>query len=379
MDYNQLDYLTKLFEQEITDHKLGGCSLIVEHKETVVYHKAFGSDQSDSIYRIYSMTKPVTSVATMILYERGMLDLMEPVSNYLKGFEKLSVFEEGEIVPAKTPITIQNLLNMTSGLVYPNDGTKTGALLEGILVKAMKNGAKTVEICDLMGTVPLHFQPGEKWYYGSSADVLGAIIEVCSGMKLSEFMKKEIFDPLQMKDTGFVVPKDQVHRLASMYMMDSNKKVQIATKEVLAQIQADDPTKEPFMEMGGGGLFSTAADYLQFARMLLHGGTYEGVRILGKKTVESMAQNQLNDVQRSAMWFDSTIGYGYGNLFRVLLELDKATSNGSIGEFGWDGLPGNYFCVDPKEELLVVYMQQNTCGADQSTRRRMRNIIYGAI
>lgn len=379
MVYDQLDYLTRLFEQEVENNRIGGCSVIVEYKGVVVYHKCFGSDQEDSIYRIYSMTKPVTAVAAMILYERGQLDLMEPVSNYLPAFADVKVFEGNNIVKAKQPITISHLLNMTSGIVYPGAVNPASRLMADRLSKLFNQGLGTVDICNGMAQVPLHFHPGEDWYYGASAEVLGAVIEVCSGMKFGEFLKKEVFEPLDMVDTGFLVPTNQIHRLASMYMMKSDETIQPITKDALSEIQVGDPTKEPFMEMGGGGLFSTTHDYLKFARILLHGGSYEGVRILGPKTVQYMTQNQLTDKQRASMWFNSTCGYGYGNLMRVMLEQSVATSNGSIGEYGWDGLAGTYFCADPKEELIIVYMQQNKDGAHQMTRRKMRNIIYGAI
>ena len=379
MVYDQLDYLTRLFEQEVEKQRIGGCSVFVEHKGVVVYHKAFGCDQKDSIYRIYSMTKPITSMAAMILYERGQLDLMEPVSKYLPAFAEVNVFEGKNIVKANQPITISHLLNMTSGIVYPGTVNPSSRLMADLLQKLHKQGLGTVEICNAMAQVPLHFQPGDDWYYGASAEVLGAVIEVCSGYKFSEFLKKEIFVPLTMVDTGFVIPKDQVNRLARMFMMNAGGNIMPVSKKALLEIQAGNPTKEPFMEMGGGGLFSTASDYLKFARILLHGGTYEEVRLLGPKTVQYMTQNQLTEKQRASMWFESTLGYGYGNLLRVMLDQSVATSNGSLGEFGWDGLAGTYFSVDPKEELIIVYMQQNKDGAHQETRRKMRNIIYGAI
>lgn len=381
MDTKQLEQLSVIFQEEIKKGNLKGCSILVQHKNETKFLHSYGEDQKDSIYRIFSMTKPITAIATMILYERGKLDLFDPVSKYLEGFRNQRVVDASGERPVQKEVTIQQLLNMTSGIVYPEKLYPAGTIFEEMTREFRKSNPSptTIEISNLAGKAPLAFEPGQEWAYGANADVLGGIIEVVSGMSLGEFFRKEIFEPLGMKDTGFYLEDEKSNRLVSMYKKDAENNLVVVAQEDLPSMYVLLPDVKPSYELGGAGLFSTIEDYSKITAMLLNYGTFQGHRILGRKTVEFMSQNQLTKEQRKSIWFDSMHGYGYGNLMRIMIDQSLAGSNGSLSEYGWDGLPGTYFMVDPKEELTLVYMQQNLHGADLSLRRRMRQIVYGAI
>ena len=321
----------------------------------------------------------------MMLYEQGLIDLYDPVDQYLKGFANMKVATTKGLVDAKSKITIRQLLNMTSGLVYPGEMSEPERIMEEIRIELHEravSGEKfsNVDICNELGKAPLLFHPGEGWKYGISADVAAAIVEVVTGVPYGEYLKKTVFEPLDMKDTGFFVEESQIGRLATMYSrIDAQGHLRESDERALEWLNLYAPTKPPYIESGGGGLYSTLEDYTHFVRMLAADGCYQGKRFLGRKTMEYIRKNQLNDLQMSWIDFDSIEGYGYGNFMRIMLEPQMAGSNGSVGEYGWDGLPGTYFMVDPKEELILVYMQQIEQGADLALRRKMRQIVYGAI
>ena len=385
MNQEKLLALNDLFEREIKENRLQGASLLVEHKGEPVFSKVYGGDKEDTIYKIYSMTKPVTTVAVMQLYEKGLLDLYDPVDKYLPGFAHMKVSTAKGLVDAKSKITIRQLMNMTSGLVYPGENSEPERMMADIqtdLHERAVNGEpfSNLDICNELGKAPLLFQPGEGWHYGISADIAAAVVEVITGIPYGEYLKQAIFEPLEMKDTGFYVQPDQMHRLAVMYSrMDEEGHLRRANEKELEWLNLYAPDRPPYIESGGGGLYSTMEDYRHFAQMLLNKGEYKGKRILGRKTVDFISKNQLNDGQMKWVDFDSIEGYGYGNFMRVMLNPELAASNGSVGEYGWDGLPGTYFMIDPKEELMLVYMQQIQQGADLRLRRKMRQIVYGAL
>ena len=385
MNQEKLNKLNNLFEQEMKAERIKGASLLVEHKGKVEFRNVYGSDREDSIYKIYSMTKPITTIAVMMLYEQGLIDLYDPVDQYLKGFANMKVATTKGLVDAKSKITIRQLLNMTSGLVYPGEMSEPERIMEEIRIELHEravSGEKfsNVDICNELGKAPLLFHPGEGWKYGISADVAAAIVEVVTGVPYGEYLKKTVFEPLDMKDTGFFVEESQIGRLATMYSrIDAQGHLRESDERALEWLNLYAPTKPPYIESGGGGLYSTLEDYTHFVRMLAADGCYQGKRFLGRKTMEYIRKNQLNDLQMSWIDFDSIEGYGYGNFMRIMLEPQMAGSNGSVGEYGWDGLPGTYFMVDPKEELILVYMQQIEQGADLALRRKMRQIVYGAI
>lgn len=392
MNLKKLELLNGLFEHEIEQGRLKGNSIKIIQKNQEYFTKAYGVDREDSIYRIFSMTKPIIAVGIMILMERGMLELGEAVSKYFPGFSNQKVWNNGTLLDVKREVTIRDLLNMTSGIPYvgtTNESEKRiGIILQDILHK-LANGKKPEleEFCNQIGQVPLVFQPGERWYYGYSADILGGIIQVVSKKSLGTFLKEEIFEPLGMEDTGFMIDVSKKERLAMCFTEEQQtedaftQKVSLreATKKELLALALGEATEEPILESGGGGLYSTLEDYSKFATMLLKKGTLGENQILGRKTVEFMTSNQMTPVQKESIFMKSIVGYGYGNLLRIMIDKGEAVSNGSIGEYGWDGMAGTYFMVDPQEELILIYMQQNIKGGDKSLRRKMRQIVYGAL
>ena len=385
MTNQKLEYLNHLFAIEMQENRIKGAAIRVFSEGSIVFDQIYGTDERNTIYKIFSMSKPITAVAAMILYERGMVDLLDPVSKYLPAYKDMKVVGENGLEDCKQPIRIKDLMNMTSGLMYADTIGMSELCMMQIsneINERLQKGEKlsNVEICSLFAKAPLKFEPGKRWAYGTSADVMGAVIEVISGETYSTFLKKEIFDPLQMKDTDFYVDESKKSRIAKVYSrIDEEGHLDEAEQEKLLHLDMAEPCKSPVFESAGGGLYSTIEDYSHFAMMLLGKGNYRGTQILGRKTIDFLQMNQLTREQEKTIYFDSLFGYSYGNYMRVMVDKRAASSNGSIGEFGWDGLLGNYFLVDPEEELAVIYMQQITEGADQSLRRKMRQIIYGAI
>lgn len=385
MNQDKLRLLDRLFAGEMEAERIKGAALLVERRGRLEFHNVYGTDREDSIYKIYSMTKPVTAVAAMLLYERGLIDLYDPVDKYLAGYGDMKVVGSKGLVPARSKITVRQVLNMTSGLVYPGENSEPERIMEEIrreLYERARGGEKlsNLDICNELAKAPLLFQPGEYWHYGISADVVAGIVEAVSGISYGEFLRKEIFEPLEMTDTGFYVEESKMNRLAVMYSrVDEAGRLKEADEKALAGLNLYAPSKPPYIESGGGGLYSTVEDYRHFVQMLAAGGSYKGRQLIGKKTMEYITANQLNAQQLASIDFDSIDGYGYGNLMRVMLDPGAGASNGTVGEYGWDGLPGTYFMVDPKEELILIYMQQIEQGADQSLRRKMRQIVYAAL
>jgi len=382
-------------QSEIDCGSINGSAIRIIHDNKIIYEDELGyankekgmPTQKDTLYRLYSMSKPITAVAVMILYERGILDLLAPVSDYLEGFQNQKVWTDEGLVDVKRPVTIQDMLNMTSGVLYPDQNSEVGRMMEALYEEATRqwnSGApvSTVDLCNQIGRLPLDFQPGEKWCYGTSAEILGAVIEVASGKKFSQFLQEEIFTPLGMVDTGFNVPQEKIGRLALMYeYIEEHKQLEPC---IWSQLGIGNLVPPQDFESGGGGLVSSVEDYSRFALMLANGGTYNNVRILGTKTVEYMTKPQI-DVDLIATNFDcgqdSRRGYSYGNLMRNMIDPVKAESNGSVGEYGWDGWAGNYFFVDPKEKVIMICMIQKCGGFDSCQKyiRKLRSIIYSAL
>lgn len=367
----------------------GASCMVMQHGEEQCYYETGYSDIAterrmtrDTIHRLYSMTKPVTAAAVMLLLEEGKIDLLDQASDYLQGFRNQYVIEQGVIVPVKRPITIQNLLNMTSGLTYPGEGSpaeiRSDRLIEEIKDKlTTKQALTTVEVANRIGKLPLAFIPDTAWQYGLSADVLGAIVEVVSGMRFGDFLKERIFDPLDMKDTDFYVPEDKQERLAKVYREAEGRLVE----ETQCHLGIQNQMKiRPAYESGGAGLCSTIDDYAKFAQMLLGGGTYRGRRILSSRTVEYMTTAHILPSQRAGVeaW-ESLKGYTYGNLMRIMTAPEEAAGLGSKGEYGWDGWLGTYMMNDPMHDLTLLIMQQKTDSGTTAYTRRMRNVLFSAL
>ncbi|MBH1942312.1 serine hydrolase [Mobilitalea sibirica] len=390
MERGHLNHIKALLDKEIATGAIHGSAIRIIHENAVVYEEQLGYAVKENnvpiakntIYKLFSMTKPITTTAVMILYERGVLDLLEPVSKYLEGFRNQKVWTEDGLLDVAREVTLQDLLNMTSGVVYPDEsfeaGRRMGALFSEVDDRCrLGKPVNTVDFCNRIGRMPLEFQPGERWRYGASADILGAVVEVASGMKLSEFFQKEIFTPLGMVDTGFFVPKEKQGQFAAVYNYnEETKQLELFQDRFLG---IDDCLEPPAFESGGAGLVSTVEDYSRFALMLLNEGCYQGKRILGRKTVAFMSTPQLTKEQSVSYNWDTQYGYNYGNLMRSFTAPIKASSNGSIGEYGWDGWTGNYFFIDPSEKLIMIYMIQRCAGGNPSLIRRLRQIVYGAL
>lgn len=388
MEYKNLEQLSVVLQKEIDSGAISGAAIRVIYNNETFYHDELGYANMekkipvsrDTIYRLYSMSKPITAVATMILFERGLLDLHAPVSTYLEGFSNQMVLTSDGLVPASRQVTIRDLLNMTAGVVYPDETFEAGRRMGALFAEVEKDYHQgkfvgTVEFANRMGQVPLEFHPGETWRYGACADVLGAVIEVVSGLKLSQFLEQEIFAPLGMVDTGFYVPEEKHNRFAEIYEYNNNQLIPFRG-DFLAIF---DHLSPPAFESGGAGLVSTVKDYSRFALMLANGGVHNKTRIISRKTIAYLSTPQLTLEQTKTYNWETQLGYSYGNLMRILVDPVKAASNGSIGEYGWDGWTGNYFFVDPKEKLVMIYMIQRCAGTNPLMFRKLRSIVYGAV
>lgn len=346
-----------------------GASICVIHKGEEVYRKEYGEADKekkipmapDSIFRCYSMTKPVTSVAVMSLVEKGKLQLTDAVSSYLPGFKNQQVLTEKGYVPVREEVTIQHLMDMTAGVVYPDASFPAGMKMQEMIDEYYRKifeedqPTSTYDLANLIGQQPLRFQPGEGWCYSFCADVLGAVIEVITKKTYGEYLKETIFEPLGMVDTDFYVPEEKQGRFCQNYQfMPETQTLEPCTWQHLGLSYMH--LKKPAFESGGAGLVSTVDDYSKFVKMMLGKGTYNGVRILGRKTVECMTRNHLNKEQLPWLDWEQLQGYGYGNLMRVMLDVGEAKQLGSEGEYGWDGWLGCYACMDPKEDLGIIYV-----------------------
>lgn len=390
MNKQKLSQLQNIL-QEMTDAGFvsGVTCMVLQNGREQCYYEAGYRDAAnhlpmtrDTIFRLYSMSKPITSAAVMMLLEEGKIDLLDPVSKYLPSFANQCVMQNGAITPVTRPITIQNLLNMTSGLVYLGENNpaevRSGALFEEIIERLdSSNPLSTLEIMDRLGKIPLAFQPGEKWQYGISADVLGAVVEVVSGMRFGEFLAKRIFEPLDMKDTAFYVPEEKQNRLAKVYDETPDGLQETDTCHLGIQ---NHMAKNPAYESGGAGLVSTIDDYAAFTQMLLHNGSFRGISLLSEKTVDFMTKAHLTPGQQYYVdQWESLPGFTYANLLRILVDPGAAVSMGSLGEYGWDGWLGTYMMNDPADKLTLLIMQQKTNSGTTSYTRRIRNVVFSAL
>ena len=365
--------------------EIAGCSARIMRNDEVLFEESFGyadiesklKMSADTIFPIASMSKVITVAGIMQLYEQGLFKLWDPVSKYLPGFKNPKIAREKpdgsyEIVDAKGEVTMRQLFTMTSGVPYGWADTAAGRIRIEKEKEWMSNPLSfpgTVGYVNLVGQLPLAFEPGERWMYGFSIDVLGAVIEVLTGKSLGEYLKENVFDPLGMTDTGFFVPADNLDRIATLYNINEGMKPS----------DRGAPTSKPEFESGGGGMFSTVRDYSRFAQMLLHGGTLDGVRILGRKTIDLISTDHLTPEQRRSDNWDTQRGYGYGLGVRVMTNPELAGINGSVGEWGWDGAFGNWFCVDPKENLTCIYLTTNRPGEHYRFIPKLMASMYASL
>jgi len=379
----RLDRITAAFEGGVAAGRIGGAVVAIQRRGETAYFEAVGyrdkaagdAMAKDAIFRLYSMTKPMTSVAAMILVERGQMLLGDPIAKYLPSFagQQVAVPEPGStelrLERARRPATIQDLLRHTSGLIYDQ-------LFETTPVKRLYREAEIssrretlTEKIDRLGALPLAHQPGEVFEYGFSTDVLGRVIEIVSGRSLDEFIAAEITEPLGMVDTAFFVPPAKIHRLAEP-VADPGGKIPPLRKVA----------ERPLMLSGGGGMVGTMADYLRFCTMLLNGGALGETRILGAKTVAYMTADHLGDKRRdnSTGRYLLGAGHGFGLGFSVRLVAGESDMPGSIGDYSWGGLAGTQFWIDPQEQMIAVMMIQQP-NEFTDYWRLYRNLVYQAI
>lgn len=340
---------------------------------------------ADTIFRIYSMTKPIVSVALMTLYERGMFALTDPVHRYIPSWQNLQVRTGGSYPnfttePCKRPMTIADLLSHTSGLTYDFlEATEIDHAYRELEVARVRHGSTLQTMIDQLAELPLEFSPGERWNYSVATDVLGYLIEVISGRPLPDFLQSTIFEPLSMVDTSFNIAADKVDRLASCYQRDMNKSLAL-----IDDGQASAYRDRTFFS-GGGGLLSTASDYQRFCKMLLAGGTLDGKRVIGSRTLGLMTRNHLpggQDMSRFALGSFSETAYegvGFGLGFANRLDPAANGSSCSEGSYYWGGLASTLFWVDPREELIVIFMTQLIPSSTFNFRGQLESIIYGAL
>ena len=394
MSSPRLERLDAFLQQAIQDHRLSGAVTVVARRGKVVYFKPLGMAdreasrpmRKDTIFRIASMTKPVTSVAVMMLYEEGRLLLNDPISKYIPEFNNPKVLVADPpagagsraTVPAKAPITVRHLLTHTSGLTYQWN-ERLGPLYQeaGITHGLLQDDGTLAEKMKRLASLPLLNHPGEKYEYGLSIDVLGYLVEVVSGRTLDAFFGERIFQPLGMKDTCFFPPREKLERLAAVYERTKAGDLQRMSDEPVVQGSFVYRADYPYHGLrryysGGGGLCSTASDYLRFCQMLLNGGELDGARLLSRKTVELMTTNQIGEL---------TIGGGqkFGLGFSVLAHPGGSNLNWSPGSYGWGGFWNTTFLIDPKEELITICMTQLRPGHDLPVSERVPILAAQAI
>ena len=376
----QLGRLEDLTRTHINEGIVPGAVMLVARRGRIAWTSVLGHRdkaanapmQMDSIFRIYSMTKPIVSVALMQMVEEGRLQITDPVAKYLPEFKdvKVGVEKPGadgkpvlELAAPARPMTVQDLLRHTAGLTY---GNRTGGLVHQAYVEAQigSRGVSNEELVSKLAKLPLRFSPGERWEYSVSVDVQGRLLEVLSGGKpLAEVLEERITGPLGMKDTAFWVTQDKAGRAAQFWDRPNGP----------PPVPRFDVTERAKYQSGGGGMVGTAEDYLRFTLMLANGGSFQGKRILGKKTIDFMTADHIG----SRPGRPPGLGFGLG--FEVRTRAGEAALPGSVGEYGWAGNAGTLFWIDPAEELIALYMVQVHPDDRMALRNRFRTMVQAAI
>lgn len=400
MSSERLKLIETMNQRYVDDGKIVGLLTAVARDGRIVHTSAVGNKgledsrplEMDDLFRIYSMTKPITAVAIMKLYEQGKFHLTDPVSKFVPEFKNLTILVDGEAVPVTTPMTMQHLLTHTAGLSYGFDPSDP--------VDKLYNEAQLWHAKDLddfaarLGKLPLKFQPGERWHYSVAVDVTGLIVQRLSGLSFDTYLQENLFDPLDMKDTFFSVPADKIDRFLPNHTLDpktgkprsfSAQGTDIDAAQVLDGCRAMCDYKNVSLFSGGGGLVSTLRDYVRFAEAVRNGGELDGVRILSPKTVAYMARNHLPaSVQGGGSGEQPNLGgatlngFGFGLGFGVVTDTAAAGVIGSDGQYYWGGAAGTVFWIDPVEDLIVVSMMQ-LMGGWPSYRPDLRVATYQSI
>ena len=372
---NRLGKITEFIDREIADGNLvGAVTLVARHGQVVHFEAAgrYGLEdgrpmETDALFRIFSMTKPITTVAAMILYEQGAFHLGDPVGKYLPELAEMQLLIDGELVPPKIQMTIEQLMTHTAGLT---NGWHIEHPVERAYRDAALQNSKDLNVfIDKLATLPLRFEPGTRYHYSAATDVLGALVERLSGQTLEQFFQERIFGPLEMHDTFFNVPDDKMTRVASGHLWNADRREMVPMPAGLLP-----PQSGVTLFSGGGGLISTARDYWRFCEMLRRGGSLDGVRVLGPKTVQAMTMARLTpevrdngatDYPASHLYPGQSFGLGVG----VITNPAQAGVVSSKGEYSWGGIANTKFWIDPEEDLVVVFMTQ-VLGTPHSDRHR---------
>ena len=392
MSGERLARINSYLEGEVENDRLPGIIALAARRGQVVHHSLHGKMdieagrpmQADAIFRIYSMTKPVVSLALMMLHDEGRLMLHDPVSRYIPSFGKTKVYShiserQLRFVEQDPPMTIFHLLTHTAGLTYGNDPWHPVDKLFQEAAAKNEFFHRDMELADQIdhfADLPLRFQPGSDWNYGVATDVLGYLVQVIANMPLADFLQERIFEPLGMVDTGFHVPPQELHRLAAEYGVGEGGKPALLDSATVGLGDVRRPTSCP---SGGGGLVSTTADYLRFASMLLNGGELDGACLVSPLTIKRMATNAVPREWLPLRIGVERYGYGFGLGFRVMVDLGRANGYSSPGEYGWAGAASTHFIIDPAEELVTLMMTQMWTEAPHRPRSIFPNLVYQAI
>ena len=380
---NIQEYLNDTY---VKDGKYVGTMTLVSRKGEVAYLDSLGfmdrengrPMQENSIFRIYSMSKAITSIAIMQLYEKSKFRLDDTVHWYIPSWKNLRVYQSGVYPNFLTSrperhMTIRDLLTHMSGLTY--DFMYKSNVDAAYRKTKVQQAGTLEEFVEILSTLPLEFSPGDKWNYSVSTDVLGYLVEVISGMKLEEYFKAHIFEPLEMVDTSFSCPEEKLDRLASLYEHIPDNEPRLL----------EIPFLNTKMASGGGGLFSTMSDYHNFCSMLLHQGEFNGKRLIGRKTLELMTVNHLpnnqdlTEMSESAFSETPYAGVGFGLGFSVMLDPAKSQTTSDVGEYGWGGAASTVFMINPKEEMFIIFLTQLLPSSTYQVRRELRSIVYSAL
>lgn len=395
MKENSKKQITEIIRKGIAAGEIPGCSVLVQRAgQEVFYYEAGCADikgeekiRRDSIFRLYSMSKPITAAAVMILMERGLISLCEPVGKYIPAYREMKCYKEGNLVKADSEITIKQLLDMTSGLVYGSadiNSHPSHVQMENIfaaLTADLDQGKEhtTVEVAEMLAASPLKFEPGTSWEYGTSADVLGAVVEAASGIRFGEFLETELFGPLNMKKTGFYVKEESdLPKLVKAYDCSEIPASEYHGNHLNIFHKMD---HAPLFESGGAGLVSTVDDYSHFAAMLLNNGEYEGKRVLSAASVKYLTAGELTKQQQHDFSEKNPglLGYTYHNLMRVMKKPGMASILSEKGEYGWDGWLGCVFANFPESQSTFLFMTQVKDAGFMPITRKVRNAVLAGL
>tara|TARA_B100000989_G_scaffold97430_1_gene70928 strand:- start:221 stop:1495 length:1275 start_codon:yes stop_codon:yes gene_type:complete len=387
---DKLDEVSKISENLVNDNKVSNITTIINRNGKIVYFQSFGkrafeSDKAikkNDLYRIYSMTKPIVSIAIMQLYERELFKLDDPVEKFLPEFSEIKVLtDDGSLKTPKQMMTIKNLLNHTAGLSY---GWTYHPVDQKYYKAGLYDSKGSDDFISRVSNLPLRFSPGEKFYYSIATDVLGVLVEKISGVPLDLYLKKHIFDPLGMVDTFFKVPVNKRDRFIPNYSYNNKiKKAEKLNNEYFSNKPSSRSYYNPEFLSGGGGLVSTAEDFMIFAESLRNDGELNGVRIINEETLNLMIKNQLpDDVEFTGSsgepqnWYGDSIKFGLG--FGIINDPEYLKSSGSKGEYFWSGAAGTFFWIDPEKEIIVVTLIQ-LMNNPYPIRQQIKEAVYQSL